>query len=299
MSRFRLKIRVYLEGIEVMEKNDWHVSVALSVEALRGDISALREMDLSNEGLATTLTNLFRNTYNTLRVSISGFLDKNDYGVLKLDENLARKLDKSKLSKNYAYLLDTQVEVPVGMKGHYLPYTEVSLKLSTLFSGLQGQVEKLRSDIGRVISTEKGLLDSTLFDDKYYLEENKVVKNAIKEWSLHRVANDIVPVRAFGDVFRNGNELVECIGVARQCNDNLNQVNRKKLIANIETTMTYVKDLMEATKEGYSKPLMLKIANAVAAVAENVETLSAAVYNTKMLNVALDSVNEKVTSLVN
>ena len=87
MSRFRLKIRVYLEGIEVMEKNDWHVSVALSVEALRGDISALREMDLSNEGLATTLTNLFRNTYNTLRVSISGFLDKNDYGVLKLDEN--------------------------------------------------------------------------------------------------------------------------------------------------------------------------------------------------------------------
>ena len=299
MSRFRLKIRVYLEGIEVMEKNDWHVSVALSVEALRGDISALREMDLSNEGLATTLTNLFRNTYNTLRVSISGFLDKNDYGVLKLDENLVRKLDKSKLSKNYAYLLDTQVEVPVGMKGHYLPYTEVSLKLSTLFSGLQSQVEKLRSDIGRVISTEKGLLDSTLFDDKYYLEENKVVKNTIKEWSLHRVANDIVPSRAFGDVFRNGNELVECIGVARQCNDNLNQVNRKKLIANIETTMTYVKDLMEAAKEGYSKPLMLKIANAVAAVADNVETLSAAVYNTKMLNVALDSVNEKITSLVN
>lgn len=282
-----------------MEKNDWHISVALSVEALRGDISTLREMDLSNEGLATTLTNLFRNTYNTLRVSISGFLDKNDYGVLKLDENLVRKLDKSKLSKNYAYLLDTQVEVPVGMKGHYLPYTEVSLKLSTLFSGLQSQVEKLRSDIGRVISTEKGLLDSTLFDDKYYLEENKVVKNAIKEWSLHRVANDIVPSRAFGDVFHNGNELVECIGVARQCNNNLNQVNRKKLIANIETTMAYVKDLMEAAKEGYSKPLMLKIANAIAAVAENVETLSAVVYNTKMLNVALDSVNEKVTSLVN
>ncbi len=92
---------------------------------------------------------------------------------------------------------------------------------------------------------------------------------------------------------------MECIGVARQCNDNLNQVNRKKLIANIETTMAYVKDLMEAAKEGYSKPLMLKIANAIAAVAENVETLSAAVYNTKMLNVALDSVNEKVTSLVN
>ena len=62
MSRFRLKIRVYLEGIEVMEKNDWHVSVALSVEALRSDISTLKEMDLSNEGLATTLTNLFRNT---------------------------------------------------------------------------------------------------------------------------------------------------------------------------------------------------------------------------------------------
>ena len=115
----------------------------------------------------------------------------------------------------------------------------------------------------------------------------------------YTVANDIVPSRAFGDVFRNGNELVECIGVARQCNDNLNQVNRKKLIANIETTMTYVKDLMEAAKEGYSKPLMLKIANSIAAVAENVETLSAAVYNTKMLNVALDSVNEKVTSLVN
>ena len=58
MSRFRLKIRVYLEGIEVMEKNDWHVSVALSVETLRSDISALKEMDISNEGLATTLSNL-------------------------------------------------------------------------------------------------------------------------------------------------------------------------------------------------------------------------------------------------
>lgn len=275
-------------------------TLALSIEHLNTQLEELKTLELSDEGIADLFNKVgevFTSSFNVLRDSIAKIGTK-DTSPLALDEQAIRKLDKSKMSKNYVYLLDRQVDIPSGMDTKYIKYVEQSYKLSEAYKDVMQLVEQLRIDIGRVISTPDGLKDSTLFSDKIYINRQKEVQALLNEFGKMRKGHDFTATAAYGDVFNNNNELYQCIDVTRKANNNYNTVNRSKLINNIETTMKYVQELLELTKQGYSKPLVQKIGVAVSMVAEYIESFSATTFNAQLISNALNNTVRQVGELM-
>ena len=195
--------------------------------------------------------------------------------------------------------MDRMVSVPAGMNTTYVNYTEHSLKMSEMFKNTIGLIEQLRSDIGRVISTEDGIKDSTIFSDAIYIKTGKDLKKELDVLNKLRKGDEYNAVREYGKVFKNNNELIQSNEIARKTNTNINSIDRKKLLMSVETTMNYVKELSElAQSSGFSRQLIVKIGNAVACVAELVEAFSASVFNQEMIVKALDNVNEEISELI-
>ena len=100
-------------------------------------------------------------------------------------------------------------------------------------------------------------------------------------------------------MFRNNNELVTAVSLTNTNNQAYNVIDRKKLMASVESTMGYVRTLNEiAKRDGFNKQLLIKIGKAVSVVARYVEAYSSAFYNQKMQNETLDSIVTEINELV-
>lgn len=278
--------------------NQWNVPLEVSIEQLNLSVSELKDIQLSNEGLIQAIKGVFSRGFNALRVGVSKLLET-EQKQLVINEAFANKLTSNTLKSNYAYLMDRMVSVPAGMNTTYVNYTAHSLKMSEMFKNTMGLVEQLRSDIGRVISTEDGIKDSTIFSDAIYIKTSKELKKELDVLNKLRKGDEYNAVREYGKVFKNNNELIQSNDIARKTNTNINSIDRKKLTISVETTMEYVKELSGlAQSVGFSRQLIVKIGNAVACVAELVEAFSASVFNQEMIVKALDNVNEEISGLV-
>lgn len=151
------------------------------------------------------------------------------------------------------------------------------------------QVAQLRIDIGRVISTDKGLTDSTLFSDMNYIRQADLINKELKTLSTMKKPNDFNAVAKYGDVFNSGVDIYSIVKLAEDNSDLINSIDRKKLLNEVDTAVQYVRDLSEMVKDGYSKPMIAKIANATTKIAEIVEAFSVCVYNAEVITVALNS----------
>lgn len=280
-------------------QNQWARTLEVSIEDLRNAVDTLQSLEVSNEGVIDAVTAVFSKSFNALRMTIKEKFFTQEQKLLGLDENQIRKLSKDKMSKSYTYLLDRPVSVPSGMKSTYLVYASHSLVMSEYYKKIASVVEQLRSDIGTVISTPNGVKDGTLFNDAFYIKEKKEVDKLNEALGRLRNGDDFNSVRNYGDVFRNNNELFETLNVVRKGNDNFNSVNRAKLIKNIETTMSYVEELAGiARQEGFSRPLVNRIGNAVAIVAEISESFGAATFNQEMVCTALNNVTKEISDKI-
>lgn len=279
-------------------KNQWNVPLEVSIEQLNLCVSELKDIQLSNEGLIQAIKGVFSKGFNALRIGVSKLLET-EQKQLVINEAVASKLTSNALKSNYAYLMDRMVSVPAGMNTTYVNYTTHSLKMSEMFKNTMGLIEQLRSDIGRVISTEDGIKDSTIFSDGVYIKASKDLKKELDVLNKLRKGDEYNAVREYGKVFKNNNELIQSNDIARKANTNINSIDRKKLLMSVETTMNYVKELSElAQSSGFSRQLIVKIGNAVACVAELVEAFSASVFNQEMIVKALDNVNEEISGLI-
>lgn len=190
------------------------------------------------------------------------------------------------------------MSVPAGMNTTYIVYTSHGLKMSETFKNTMGLVEQLRSDIGRIISTQDGIKDSTIFSDVAYAKALKELKKDLDTLNKIRKGNEFNAMRPYGDVFKNNGELIESINITRKANGNFNLIDRRKLMVSVETTMNYVKELSELAKQdGFSKQLVTKVGNAVACVAEFIEAFSASVFNQEMTVRALNEVSWEISGL--
>lgn len=279
-------------------KNQWNVPLEVSIEQLNLSVAELKDIQLSNEGLIQAIKGVFSKGFNALRIGVNKLLET-EQKQLVINEAVASKLTSNALKSNYVYLMDRMVSVPAGMNTTYVNYTTHSLKMSEMFKNTMGLIEQLRSDIGRVISTEDGIKDSTIFSDGVYIKASKDLKKELDVLNKLRKGDEYNAVREYGKVFKNNNELIQSNDIARKTNTNINSIDRKKLLMSVETTMNYVKELSElAQSTGFSRQLIVKIGNAVACVAELVEAFSASVFNQEMIVKALDNVNEEISGLI-
>ena len=248
-------------------------------------------LDVSNEGLFSAVTELFNKTFNTLRLTAQSLFssDKANSKNLMLDTARLNRLDKNKLSRNYASMLDLDVDIPPGMAVDYETYIRQSFEVSKSLKDVISQVTQLRIDIGRVISTDKGLTDSTLFSDMNYIRQADLINKELKTLSTMKKPNDFNAVAKYGDVFNSGIDIYAVVKLAEDNSDLINSIDRKKLLNEVDTTVQYVRDLSELTKTGYSKPMVAKIANATTKVAEIVEAFSVCVYNAEIITTSLNS----------
>ena len=269
----------------------WDVPLMVSVEQLQADLEKIKTLDVSNEGLFESITEIFNKTFNTLRLTAQSLFssDKVNGKSLMLDTARLNRLDKTKLSRNYAAMLDLDVDIPPGMAVDYGTYIHQSFEVSKSLKDVISQVAQLRIDIGRVISTDKGLTDSTLFSDMNYIRQADLINKELKTLSTMKKPNDFNAVAKYGDVFNSGVDIYAIVKLAEDNSDLINSIDRKKLLNEVDTAVQYVRDLSEMVKDGYSKPMIAKIANATTKIAEIVEAFSVCVYNAKIITVALNS----------
>lgn len=269
----------------------WDVPLMVSVEQLQADLEKIKTLDVSNEGLFESITEIFNKTFNTLRLTAQSLFssDKVNGKSLMLDTARLNRLDKTKLSRNYAAMLDLDVDIPPGMAVDYGTYIHQSFEVSKSLKDVISQVAQLRIDIGRVISTEKGLTDSTLFSDMNYIRQADLINKELKTLSTMKKPNDFNAVAKYGDVFNSGVDIYAIVKLAEDNSDLINSIDRKKLLNEVDTAVQYVRDLSEMVKDGYSKPMIAKIANATTKIAEIVEAFSVCVYNAEIITVALNS----------
>lgn len=269
----------------------WDVSLMVSVEQLQADLEKIKTLDVSNEGLFESITEIFNKTFNTLRLTAQSLFssDKVNGKSLMLDTTRLNRLDKTKLSRNYAAMLDLDVDIPPGMAVDYGTYIHQSFEVSKSLKDVISQVAQLRIDIGRVISTDKGLTDSTLFSDMSYIRQADLINKELKTLSTMKKPNDFNAVAKYGDVFNSGVDIYAIVKLAEDNSDLINSIDRKKLLNEVDTAVQYVRDLSEMVKDGYSKPMIAKIANATTKIAEIVEAFSVCVYNAEIITVALNS----------
>lgn len=269
----------------------WDVSLMVSVEQLQADLEKIKTLDVSNEGLFESITEIFNKTFNTLRLTAQSLFssDKVNGKSLMLDTARLNRLDKTKLSRNYAAMLDLDVDIPPGMAVDYGTYIHQSFEVSKSLKDVISQVAQLRIDIGRVISTDKGLTDSTLFSDMNYIRQADLINKELKTLSTMKKPNDFNAVAKYGDVFNSGVDIYSIVKLAEDNSDLINSIDRKKLLNEVDTAVQYVRDLSEMVKDGYSKPMIAKIANATTKIAEIVEAFSVCVYNAEVITVALNS----------
>lgn len=269
----------------------WDVPLMVSVEQLQADLEKIKTLDVSNEGLFESITEIFNKTFNTLRLTAQSLFssDKANGKSLMLDTARLNRLDKTKLSRNYAAMLDLDVDIPPGMAVDYGTYIHQSFEVSKSLKDVISQVAQLRIDIGRVISTEKGLTDSTLFSDMNYIRQADLINKELKTLSTMKKPNDFNAVAKYGDVFNSGVDIYAIVKLAEDNSDLINSIDRKKLLNEVDTAVQYVRDLSEMVKDGYSKPMIAKIANATTKIAEIVEAFSVCVYNAEIITVALNS----------
>ena len=267
----------------------WDVSLMVSVEQLQADIEKIKTLDVSNEGLFGAVTELFNKTFNTLRLTAQSLFssDKVNSKNLMLDTARLNRLDKNKLSRSYASMLDLEVDIPPGMAVDYETYIRQSFEVSKSLKDVISQVAQLRIDIGRVISTDKGLTDSTLFSDMNYIRQADLINKELK--TLSTMKNDFNAVAKYGDVFNSGIDIYAVVKLAEDNSDLINSIDRKKLLNEVDTAVQYVRDLTGMVADGYSKPMIAKIANATTKIAEIVEAFSVCVYNAEIITVALNS----------
>lgn len=277
--------------------NQWNVPLEVSIEQLNLSVSELKDIQLSNEGLIQAITGIFSKGFNALRLGVNK-LTETEQKQLSVDEEAVRKLTSKVFTNNYAYLIDRQVSVPAGMNTTYVTYTSHGLKMSETFKNTMGLVEQLRSDIGRIISTQDGIKDATIFSDALYVKALKELKKDLDTLSKIRKGNEFNAMRPYGDVFKNNGELIESINITRKANNNFNLIDRRKLMVSVETTMNYVKELSDLAKQdGFSKQLVAKVGNAVACVAEFIEAFSASIFNQEMTVRALNEVSWEISGL--
>lgn len=269
----------------------WDVPLMVSVEQLQADLEKIKTLDVSNEGLFESITEIFNKTFNTLRLTAQSLFssDKVNGKSLMLDTARLNRLDKTKLSRNYAAMLDLDVDIPPGMAVDYGTYIHQSFEVSKSLKDVISQVAQLRIDIGRVISTDKGLTDSTLFSDMNYIRQADLINKELKTLSTMKKPNDFNAVAKYGDVFNSGVDIYAIVKLAEDNSDLINSIDRKKLLNEVDTAVQYVRDLSEMVKDGYSKPMIAKIANATTKIAEIVEAFSVCVYNAEIITVALNS----------
>lgn len=269
----------------------WDISLMVSVEQLQADLEKIKTLDVSNEGLFESITEIFNKTFNTLRLTAQSLFssDKVNGKSLMLDTARLNRLDKTKLSRNYAAMLDLDVDIPPGMAVDYGTYIHQSFEVSKSLKDVISQVAQLRIDIGRVISTDKGLTDSTLFSDMNYIRQADLINKELKTLSTMKKPNDFNAVAKYGDVFNSGVDIYAIVKLAEDNSDLINSIDRKKLLNEVDTAVQYVRDLSEMVKDGYSKPMIAKIANATTKIAEIVEAFSVCVYNAEIITVALNS----------
>lgn len=269
----------------------WDVPLMVSVEQLQADLEKIKTLDVSNEGLFESITEIFNKTFNTLRLTAQSLFssDKVNGKSLMLDTARLNRLDKTKLSRNYAAMLDLDVDIPPGMAVDYGTYIHQSFEVSKSLKDVISQVAQLRIDIGRVISTDKGLTDSTLFSDMNYIRQADLINKELKTLSTMKKPNDFNAVAKYGDVFNSGVDIYAIVKLAEDNSDLINSIDRKKLLNEVDTSVQYVRDLSEMVKDGYSKPMIAKIANATTKIAEIVEAFSVCVYNAEIITVALNS----------
>lgn len=269
----------------------WDVSLMVSVEQLQADLEKIKTLDVSSEGLFESITEIFNKTFNTLRLTARSLFssDKVNGKSLMLDTTRLNRLDKTKLSRNYAAMLDLDVDIPPGMAVDYGTYIHQSFEVSKSLKDVISQVAQLRIDIGRVISTDKGLTDSTLFSDMNYIRQADLINKELKTLSTMKKPNDFNAVAKYGDVFNSGVDIYSIVKLAEDNSDLINSIDRKKLLNEVDTAVQYVRDLSEMVKDGYSKPMIAKIANATTKIAEIVEAFSVCVYNAEVITVALNS----------
>lgn len=279
-------------------KSPWEVPLSLSIEQLKSNTEEMMGLEVSSEGFIKKITGVFSQSFNTLRLSVTTILNK-DQKIIVLDENLINKLSSNKLSNNYAYLIDREVSIPAGMKSTYLEYAKHSLVMANLFANIMNLVEELRSGIGLVISTEAGLRDSTLFNEQTYIAKKVELDKQLKILGNLRKKDDYNAMAPYGDVFKNNAEFMDSIGLIRQGNKAYNSIDRRKLMLSVETTMSYIQELSDQAKRtSYSKPMVGKIGNSVAIVAEIIEAYSASVFNQEMTSKAMDSVVREISGLI-
>ena len=269
----------------------WDVPLMVSVEQLQADLEKIKTLDVSNEGLFESITEIFNKTFNTLRLTAQSLFssDKVNGKSLMLDTARLNRLDKTKLSRNYAAMLDLDVDIPPGMAVDYGTYIHQSFEVSKSLKDVISQVAQLRIDIGRVISTDKGLTDSTLFSDMNYIRQADLINKELKTLGTMKKPNDFNAVAKYGDVFNSGVDIYAIVKLAEDNSDLINSIDRKKLLNEVDTAVQYVRDLSEMVKDGYSKPMIAKIANATTKIAEIVEAFSVCVYNAEIITVALNS----------
>ena len=269
----------------------WDVPLMVSVEQLQADLEKIKTLDVSNEGLFESITEIFNKTFNTLRLTAQSLFssDKVNGKSLMLDTARLNRLDKTKLSRNYAAMRDLDVDIPPGMAVDYGTYIHQSFEVSKSLKDVISQVAQLRIDIGRVISTDKGLTDSTLFSDMNYIRQADLINKELKTLSTMKKPNDFNAVAKYGDVFNSGVDIYAIVKLAEDNSDLINSIDRKKLLNEVDTAVQYVRDLSEMVKDGYSKPMIAKIANATTKIAEIVEAFSVCVYNAEIITVALNS----------
>lgn len=279
-------------------ENPWDTSISVSVETVSQQISNLESEELSREGLIQAVTGLFGNVFNTLRLSVNEVFKVQD-AQLSLNHSLYGKINTKALNSNYSELMDREVPAPAGIKGTFVDYAKESNELASTILKVPSLVEQLRADVGRIVSTKDGLRDVTLFNDSFYTKAENELDAALKNLTKVRTKDDYSAIRAYGDLFRNNNELVTAVSLTNTNNQAYNVIDRKKLMASVESTMGYVRTLNEiAKRDGFNKQLLIKIGKAVSVVARYVEAYSSAFYNQKMQNETLDSIVTEINELV-
>lgn len=269
-------------------QSKWDVPLSVSAEQLRENIEQLKTLEVSSEGIMDVVSDFFDRAFNTLRLaSQSVFGD--DKKTLHLDTGRLNRLDKTKMSRGYASMMDNDVSIPPGMCVDYDTYTKQMFNVTKVLKDVISQVVQLRIDIGRVISNDKGLTDSTLFSDLSYIRQSDVIAKELKQLSAMRKPDDFNAKAKYGDVFNSGIDIWAVVKTAENSNDLINTIDRKKLQMEIDSTVQYIQDLHSKSSEGYSKPLIAKIGNAVTRVAEIVEAFSVTVYSAEVLCTALNS----------
>lgn len=271
----------------------YNITLEESISKLKTSTGFDKDLvEITQEGLLDNAVSILKNTFNTLRLSLKQITKINN-NKLKFNPNGISKFNNSKFKSNYVYLVDQPVSVPVGLNGTMVNYINANNNLVNSVSDINELLNQLRIDVGRILSTENGINEPSLFNDLKYKVKDTEVKNSTKQLANLREGDDYTAERKYGEVFKNNTEFNESIDAIKHSVNTLNKINYRDVNVNVNTCMDYINDLISLTNKGYSKVLIKKIGDSVAIVAEVVESYSACVFNTQMISSVMETnVNE-------